>query len=154
MSNDPFASVNTDEAQQEPTATVETSKEKPVIVSDQSKLTVTLKGGSGYAAPWIVLHADTPQEALTVLQDETLRELILQTQKVGGFFAEKEPASAKQSAPQNRGGAPAGAQQPPAGAPEKPEGWVYKTGISKKTGKPWKGYFPPQGDDSKPIFFN
>lgn len=36
-------------------------------MSDTSKLSITLKGGTGFDAPWIVLHPDTVNEARDLL---------------------------------------------------------------------------------------
>src|SRR5215467_2877518 len=33
-----------------------------------SKISVTLKGGAGYEAPWIVLYGDTPEELVEMIK--------------------------------------------------------------------------------------
>lgn len=122
-----------------------------MTVSDQSKLTLTLKGGAGFDAPWIVLHAESPSEALQILNDESLKTLMEVSQSAAKHFVSQNqiaPAAPAQAA----NGQPAGSQQAPAGSPACPPGWTFKSGISK-AGNPYKGYFPPRGDDSKPIFF-
>lgn len=157
---DPFNTNPGEEAQQqtEPTTTpsIETSKEKPTLttttVSDQSKLTLTFKGGAGFDAPWVVVHANTPSEAAALVRDQDFKELLQLTQEVGGAFGGMAPNKPAQAAPVANA-VPAGAQQAPAGSPECPPGFVFKSGISAKTGKPWKGFMPPRGSNEKPIFF-
>lgn len=155
---DPFNTAGSEEAQQTttPTPSIETSKEKPTLstttVSDQSKLTLTFKGGAGFDAPWVVVYANTPEEAVALIREQGFKELLKLTQEVGGAFTEMAP-NKPAAAAQPSNSAPAGAQQPPAGAPECPPGFVFKSGVSAKTGKPWKGYMPPRGSNEKPIFF-
>lgn len=142
---DPFADLETN--------TDSTAEEAPVTndtVSNNAKIVTTLKAGNGYNAPWTVIHADTPEEALAVLNNPIMQELLDKTKEVGEYFGGKADAPASKPA----GGKPAGASQPPADAPDCPPGWTFKSGFSQKTNKPWKAYFPPRGDDSKPIFFN
>lgn len=142
MSNDPFASAPAqDEAQQETTpTTTETSKEKPLTapttVTDQSKLTLTFKGGAGYDAPWVVVHANNPSEANAIVLDEEFKTLLETVQRVGGAFGGMKPAApAGQS-----NGQPAGASQAPNGETP-PPGYVFKSGMGKN-GKPWKAFMP------------
>lgn len=142
MSNDPFASAPAqDEAQQESTPTIQTSKEKPLTttVTDQSKLTLTFKGGAGYDAPWVVVHANNPSEANEIILDTEFKNLLENVQKVGGKFGEMAPTKA--SAPANQSnGQPAGANQAPNGETP-PPGYVFKSGMGKN-GKPWKAFMP------------
>lgn len=143
MSNDPFASAPAqDEAQQESTPTTETSKEKPLTtttVTDQSKLTLTFKGGAGYDAPWVVVHANNPSEANAIILDLEFKELLETVQKIGGSFGEMAPN--KPAAPANRSnGQPAGATQAPNGETP-PPGYVFKSGMGKNN-KPWKAFMP------------
>lgn len=142
MSNDPFASAPAqDEAQQENTTpTIQTSKEKPLTtttVSDQSKLTLTFKGGAGFDAPWTVVHANNPAEAKAILLDDDFKELLELTQKIGGAFVNMAPN--KPAAPASNG-QPAGATQAPNGETP-PPGYVFKSGVGKN-GKPWKAFMP------------
>jgi len=54
------------------------STEAPVIEfpNERDFLTVTLKAGGGYDAPWLVAHANSVEEALEFLQHEQLDELM------------------------------------------------------------------------------
>lgn len=137
MSNNAFATtVETDTTTKEATNMTE--------ANSNAKIVTTLKGGSGYDAPWVVIHTDTPAEALAILENDELRPLLDQAKKVGQYF------SGGNSKPANNG-KPAGASQPSANAPECPPGWTYREGVSK-SGKHYKAYFPPQGSNDKPIW--
>lgn len=132
MATDPFASADTDSTpttEKKETATVATQN------TESNKIVVTLKGGSGYDAPWIVVHADDAQDALNTLNDESMKELVGLTQKVGESFA-----GLKKGGSVSQGGKPAAATQAPNGQ-QPPEGYVFKSGIGK-TGKPWKAFMP------------
>lgn len=123
---------------------------KPTVATDsEGKITVTLKGGAGFDAPWIVVHAADISDAYMQFQGDNaalLVELMSKVKKAASFFSGGSGGNAARPAPQQ-------AQEAPPGAPECPPGWQYKSGISK-AGKPYKGFFPPRGDESKPIFFN
>ncbi|MDK6577082.1 hypothetical protein QP281_24700, partial [Escherichia coli] len=94
MAKDPFAGMDENATQETPAAEPETKKKtttakketKNVAVDNEGKIVVTLKGGKGYEAPWIVIHANTIEEANAHLNDEKLAGLIKQTQKVAEFF--------------------------------------------------------------------
>lgn len=149
MANDPFATEATtaDEAQQETPETKPEPKKKStstkkkketatVAENTEGKIVVTLKGGKGYEAPWIVIHANDVQEANDHLNDENLAELIKQTKKVAEFFnggANTQAANAPKGQPQASTQAPNG-QQPP-------EGYVFKSGVGKN-GRAWKAFMP------------
>lgn len=122
----------------------ETKTPQRVEGPSQAKIVTTLKGGTGYDAPWIVIHADTPQEAIDLLNDKVMKELIEKTRVVADFFSQSEPAK-------KPAGKPAGASQPPEGSPACPPGWTYRTGVSK-AGKPYQAYFPPKGSQESPIW--
>jgi hypothetical protein len=115
--------------------------------NSNDEVVVTLKGGAGFDAPWIVIHAaDIPAayEQFTGDHGALLADLMV-----------KVKAAAQHFSGSGGGAAPAAqaAKQPPAGAPDCPPGWQFRSGVSK-AGKPYKGFFPPRGDESKPIFFD
>lgn len=166
MSFDPFGDGQ-DEAQAEAPAATEAPKKAPakkaaakvtnVAASPEGKVTVTLKGGSGFEAPWIVIHGADVEDALEQLSDtDNVSKLMEVTQSAAKKFAGLAPASTSGS---NRGGggggrAPRQAQEPPAGAPPKPgDDWVYKSGTSARG--PWQAWMPPQHlkDTEKPVWF-
>lgn len=142
--SDPFEAVET--ITENPEAT---PKKQPALPEGESKIVTTLKGGAGYDAPWIVIHSNTPEEALAVLEAESVKRLIDQTKKVASYFS-GSPARDNRKAPGVKG-KPKAATTPPAGSPACPEGWSYRTGISK-AGKPWQAYFPPKGVEGDPIW--
>lgn len=151
MSNDPFAAVPTDEINQalaENTNTTPTQKESIVTntIQTQAKIVATLKGGSGYDAPWIVVHADTPEEAAAALKDPAMKELLELTQNVGSKFVEMAPAKA---APAQSTAAPAAATAAPGGQTP-PEGYVFKSGMGKN-GKMWKAFMPIDRNSGLPV---
>lgn len=139
MTINPF---DTDSAATEAPATestTSTKKENTLTTTEsQSKIVTTLKGGSGYDAPWVVVHSDTPAEALDTLSDPALKELLDKAKEVGAHFS----GGSKGNARPKQAGQPQGAVNAPAGSPNPPEGYVFKSGISKKNGKPWKAFMP------------
>lgn len=124
----------------------------PVVVpSDADKIVVTLKGGAGFEAPWIVIHASSIAEADSLLSGDMANLMTKVSNAAAHFSGGQAPA----------GGAPAAAptSAPPAGAqaPERPADvpadFVYRTGVSKKTGKAWKAWMPPtKGDPRSAIW--
>ena len=96
MANDPFATETAaDEAQQTTPETKPETKKKTtstkkketatVAENTEGKIVVTLKGGKGYEAPWIVIHANDVNEANEQLNDENLADLIKQTKKAVSY---------------------------------------------------------------------
>lgn len=125
---------------------------KPASTREDGKVVLTLKGGSGFEAPWIVIHAMSLDDAYEQVSGDNaslLAKVMERTAAAAKHFGTFKPApagaaTATVSRPQ---------QQPPANAPDCPPGWEFKSGVSK-AGKAYKGFFPPRGDESKPIFFN
>lgn len=106
------------------------------------KVSITLKGGKGYDAPWIVVSGDTVAEVeqfMLELGESRLIELTnLGSKALVGAVGES-------SAPQG-GGAPAADRPVGVGAD-----WTLREGVGKN-GKPWKGWFPPRGSTEKPVW--
>jgi hypothetical protein len=152
--NDPFASAPA-EAQEVPVAEapVSTPSRPAVATTAEGKITVTLKGGSGFDAPWIVIHAADVDDAYSQF-DQKLADLMEKVQTAGQHFA-SQGKSAPGASVSNRNGAPQGATQAPAWAPPKPyDDFVYRTGVSAKNGKTWHAWMPPEkGDHRDPKFF-
>jgi hypothetical protein len=170
---DPFASAPADDEAQAPTLTVvdgtpfaeppaEAAKKAPAKkvaqkntntkedALSEGKLTVTLKGGPGFDAPWIVIHATDAEDALDVFNQDatTLAALMEKVQNAGKFFTGLAPAKAV-----GGGGAPArpGAEAPAGVAAAPGPDWVFKSGVGK-TGKTWKAWMPPRGSDEQPVW--
>lgn len=88
---------------------------------DRDFLTVTLKAGGGYDAPWLVFHANSVDEALESLQHDKLDELMDLTARKGKELAKAFNGlpGAASKAPTNSGG---GWSKPKASASsERPE---------------------------------
>lgn len=142
MTFDPFADDVVSEIPDEVPAdtnnnvwNTEEKKEKAVVATSEGKVVVTLKGGAGYDAPWIVIHADDIADANSQLNDAELAALINQTKKVATFFGGKPAAQAQQAAP-------AQAAAPAGNAPVCNHGtMIQRSGT--KNGRTWTGYFCP-----------
>lgn len=103
------------------------------------KISITLKGGKGYDAPWIVVSGDTVAEveqSMLMLGESRLIELT----KLGS------EALIGAVAPQ--GGVEPVEDGRPAGVGAE---WTLREGTGKN-GKPWKGWFPPRGSTEKPVW--
>lgn len=156
---DPFAET-TDEAQSAETVLdtppaeapkKRTAKTTEVVpsASTESKVVVTLKGGSGFDAPWIVIHAVSVDDAYEQF-DGKLAELMTKVQAAGKHFAGLAPA--KSGGERSASAPPRGAVEPPAGTPPAPgPDWQYKTGVGKN-GKTWKAWMPPRDSDESPVW--
>jgi hypothetical protein len=148
--NDPFADVEV-EAPVEPVKKAPAKKVATKPSSDREGVTVTLKGGAGFDAPWIVIHAADLADAYEQVSGDNagvLVKLMEQTSKAAQHFSGQSKSSG--AAPSNR--APAGATEAPAGTPAAPgPDWTYKTGVGK-TGKPWKAWMPPRGSSEQPVW--
>jgi hypothetical protein len=149
---DPFEDVPADETEPAPFEPAPQGKPQPVFATDpEGKLVVTLKGGAGFDAPWIVYHAASVDDALGLFVNESskLATLMEKVQGAGKFFGGLAPTKPANSS----GGAPArpGAEAPP-GTPEAPgPDWTYKTGVGKN-GKTWKAWMPPRGSSENPVW--
>lgn len=128
--------------------------------STEAPITVTLKGGAGYEAPWLVLRGNTPGEVAQLLQNlGSLPEAVVSASNLfhavhtSGPLLPNAPEAPAAPAPQQQ--APQGwAPAPPAAAPAvHPEGkvcescaspLVFKSGTSK-AGKAYKLWSCPNG---------
>lgn len=155
MANDPFAieedttqnNSEADTANETDNTTTTTKENKAMAENTEGKIVVTLKGGKGYEAPWIVIHANDVQDANAQLNDEGLADLIKQTKKVAEFFN----GGANTQAESGPKGQPQAATQAPNGQ-EPPEGYVFKSGVGKN-GRAWKAFMPAdRNSDLKPIW--
>ena len=175
--NDPFADAPADEAQAAPAApnsgpweetapapapaAAPAAKPAPIVVgSEGGKVTVTLKGGTSFDKPWVVIHAEDIPDALDNLKHPSIKELLFAAQKAGQFFV-GQGSGAAAPGPQNGNQGAVQPQQLPTGQPqgstERPSDvpaqycdhgeMVWKSGFSKKNGKAWKAHMcrAPQG---------
>ena len=134
---------------------------KASVEDSNGKVVVTLKGGKGYDAPWIVLHCDTVAEANGLLADEGLKELIDRTTKAGQYFAKQggmsAPAPAATAPVQAGGGSPYGAPQKPEDISDKVWQLIQQGGTLKRgknPSNPWVGIAPPAGQQGGITFIN
>lgn len=127
-----------------------------VVPSAEGKVTVTLKGGLGFNAPWVVIHSADVSDALNQLSDTNLPALLEKAQGASKYFAmfgDAKPASNTSTA---ASGQPAAAAAGSGGNVKtcKHGQMVARAGV--KNGKAWSGHFcpTPQGtpDQCKPQF--
>lgn len=107
------------------------------------KISITLKGGKGYDAPWIVVSGDTVAEveqSMLALGESRLIELT----KLG---SEALVGAVGAGGAAQGGGTPVEADRPAGVGAD----WTLREGIGKN-GKPWKGWFPPRGSTEKPVW--
>ncbi|GGM45143.1 hypothetical protein GCM10012275_15250 [Longimycelium tulufanense] len=156
MSVDPFADPAPTTATNENTTVKPPWDEAAVPASTNGEVSVTLKGGSGYDAPWIVIKAPTVQAAREALDDEnSLKALIDKTAAVGAYFSAKGGGTPRPPKPAT-GSQPQGKppyQQPPGGEQRycrhaaELGPMVWRSGISN-AGKPYAGWYCPSRDRS------
>lgn len=87
----------------------------------QSPYTITLKGGAGYDAPWLVLRAESAEDALALLAEAAVADLGATVAEHALSFQEKYSASnggGEKEKPAARGGARGGSR----GGSSKPAG--------------------------------
>lgn len=177
MSNDPFAPpapqgdpwANEGQAQQNaPQQAPQRSASVPPG-EGEGKVVVTFKGGTGFDAPWIVIHAEDASDALGQL-DGKLAELMQKTAQVAKYFhGQLGGARPPQGGGQSNGG---GGYQQSGGQPGRPDNanqapngqgeycqhgaMVFRSGVNAQSGKAWQGHFCPQPkgspDQCKPKF--
>ncbi|AVR76628.1 hypothetical protein SEA_COOG_42 [Mycobacterium phage Coog] len=115
--------------------------------SDEGKVVLTFKEAAGFDASWIVIHANSVQEANDILDDHVaLQALMTKTKKVAEFYRGGAPSSGGNGGGGGGGGRkgrPAAAKQPPPGTPPAPDSsYEYRSGT--KNGRFWHGWFPPE----------
>lgn len=114
-----------------------------------TEVSVTLKGGAGYDAPWVVLRAPDVKGARVLVDDEeNLPPLLDSASKAGKYFSSLGQPVATAAASQGE------SARPGKTCPHGTMSW--KSGFSAATGKAWQGWFcpSPKGtpDQCKPEF--
>jgi hypothetical protein len=120
-----------------------------VVNNSEGKVVVTLKGGAGYDAPWIVVHAADVHEANEILRDgDAVKELVDRTKAWSKVFA-GSPAAGQ--ARQQGGSSRPAHQEAPGGQKKYCDHGEMKflSGISKKTGQPYKMFVCQEQDRSR-----
>lgn len=167
--SDPFAAAPAaDEAQTTETNT--TTQEAPISnnttviksaasADTEREVVLTFKGGTGFDAPWIVIHAADLQDAHDQVSGDNatlLAQVMERTQSASKHFASMG-SPAQNSAPRGGGGAPAAAQSAPGGESRQCAhgDMVFKSGVSK-AGKPYKLFSctAPREQQCKAQFLN
>ena len=144
---DPFADGAAEET---PDVTVD------VAPSGVSEVSITLKGGRDFDAPWCVIRADSTQAALDAL-DDTMQELLKAAAKYGKAFAALG-AEGRSTGTGGGGSKPATQSRPAPGPKDHPNGkkefcqhgeMQYKSGVAKtgkNAGKTWHAFDCPDGE--------
>lgn len=114
-----------------------------------TEVVVTLKGGNGYAEPWVVLHAADVASANALLTDDAsaTRDLLDATRKAADYFVGSGgTAVAPPAAPAARESAPGGEKRSCTHGEMK-----YQTGVAKSgpnIGSVWKRFVCPTPRDT------
>lgn len=109
---------------------------------------MTLKGGAGYADPWVVIHADTVEQARDLIGGVEQSGLMADVGRVAGSLQAQvklgsELGARPINAPQQQ--APAQATPQPAAAPQgQPQGAWSQQGSQQYPQQPQGGYQQPQ----------
>lgn len=132
-----------DEAQAEVANLKVDTKANPLIVSPEGKVTVTLKGGTGFDSPWVVIHGSDVDNALDQLSEANLPALLEKAQKASEFFSGKKATPAAPAAPAAVSGRPAAASAGQGGVVRTcvHGQMVARSGV--KNGRAWSGHFCP-----------
>lgn len=131
--------------------------EKQEVPVNPDLLTVTLKAGTGFDAPWLVAHASGVTHAIEILEHDEWPKLVDLATSRGKEFVRQNGGQSAPRSPANGPGGPSwsndtnqgsGGSQIAATAVRNgscPHGQaVYKSG--EKNGRPWSGSFCPNTD--------
>ncbi|SKR73012.1 hypothetical protein [Mycobacteroides abscessus] len=127
-----------------PPAVVKTA----AVGEGEGKIVMTYKEGAGFDSSWTVVHANSVEDAKSILKDPEFKELLDLSKRVAAYFRGGSTSSAPAAPAQARSNAPAAAQAAPDGDSRqcKHGEMVYKTGS--KNGRTWKGFFCPSPKDT------
>lgn len=157
---DPFADYDQTPAAEPVKEQTAPTRVVAVETAETSEVSVTLKGGSGFDAPWVVVRAGSISSALSHLKTYAaeLKELLDTAARVGGYFARSGAQK-----PAGGSSAPAGNQAPANDKPayqQAPGGqqkfcdhgeMKFKSGAKADPDDPtklkaWSGFFCPERD--------
>lgn len=138
-----------------------------VVTENSDAVTLSFKGGPGFDASLLVIRAASLAELDKKMDQEAghLKSVIEKAAKIQAYSTSlnsgagtSAPAAAPAAQPTfnpNSGQVQYNqAPSAPAGPPKPanvPDGWTYKEGTNR-SGKPYKGWFPPRGVDAAPIW--
>lgn len=164
-SPDDSAPFETDPPQSEPdeaqTNTSAPTERTGVFVKNtaegaEGKITVTLKAGRDFDAPWVVIHGLNAADVLTTMSDPDFPNLLTWTTKAAQKFGEGwNPSSGGQNTGQRAAPAQNRSQGQPPAATQHPKGErkfcehgekKFASGISQKNNKPWYAFDCPTND--------
>lgn len=69
--------------------TKDETKNVTETAENTNEISVTLKGGAGYDAPWVVIRGSDASELTELLSTDELRDLLDKTADRGAYFAAK-----------------------------------------------------------------
>lgn len=164
---DPFADApvtnETPQTNDFPEAPIQNNNAPATKSGDDNKVRVTLKGGTGYDAPWITIDGTDVPDTLAQMKDyaNELKELLDVAAKVGNYFPRsvaadkeknKENNGGTPKAPQNAGNGGQAPQQQESKPPQQqaPNGeqqfcahgeMQWKSWVRESDGKAFKGFF-------------
>lgn len=149
--DDPFEFAPSDD--ETPQAEVKPAVIKsPAVGEGEGKIVSTYKEGAGYDASWTVVHANSVDDWFLIHDNPRFKDLLDKQKKVAQYM--RGGVAGQVASSGGAGGAPPASQAAPSWAPEKPfEDFVYKSGVSAKTGKPWHAWMSPTRGDSRPALF-
>ncbi|QGH80610.1 hypothetical protein SEA_RAHALELUJAH_50 [Mycobacterium phage Rahalelujah] len=151
---DPFATAPADEpaeeAQQQTPPTPAASgvsvtnvaKDSVSVQHSTDGVSATFKFEGAYSDPWVVVKGSDPSDVLGKVNDPAFKELMDRVKQIATFYG----GSAKPASGGGNGGGGGQRQSAPQAAKEAPNGekqfcqhgeMEYKSGTSKKTGKPY-----------------
>lgn len=153
IEDDPFAPKTAEPAPEKEGVLTEVKTGRVSKATSDGKLVTTLKGGSSFTDPWIVLHAESLEETeefFSKANANRLAALMERVQNAGKHFVTLGggPAPATSAPAQARSAVPAEAQSAPDGDSRQCRHgeMQYKTGS--KNGRTWKGFFCPTPKDT------
>ena len=125
----------------------------PVGADDGEQIRITLKGGSGYDAPWITVDFPSIDVAYEKLSDTARKDRLMELFAITGGASSKfieTSGGYKPVAPSAASRAPQGAQSAPGGETRQcvHGEMVFKSGVSK-AGNPYKMFACPAPRDQQ-----
>lgn len=117
---------------------------KTAAVGDgEGKIVMTYKEGAGFDSSWTVVHANSVEDAKSILKDPEFKELLDLSKKAAAYFRGGSTPSAPAAPAPARSNVPAGAQSAPNNETRqcKHGAMTYKTGS--KGGRTWKAFMCP-----------
>ncbi|AIW02944.1 hypothetical protein PBI_LARENN_49 [Mycobacterium phage Larenn] len=146
---DPWSSAPAQQSEPEPPAAATVSTATAAAVDSVSVqhstdgVSATFKFAGQYSDPWVVVKGADPADVLSKVNTAEFKALMDRVQQIAGIYAgsgAKPAGNAGGGAQQQQSRAPQAAQEAPNGEKRYcAHGEMeFKSGVSKKTGKPYK----------------